>query len=231
MLKLFTNTNKALEKTAREFEAAKKDFDKAFYAAKNQRDELLATKLRLEEANSELLRLNAALSDSSKLLADMAHAAGELICRKDSEGRFLFVNEYQCTNFFGMHKSCLSYAIGKTDIDLINEYREKTGNIHTFGDICVATDEHCKQQGKRELYLEFGEIADKKIILKMIKTPILDLYGKDDGVVCFGWDISVLCNGIADELTKGMLEHTVEKLDNNVYWIKDSHTCQLPSLF
>lgn len=228
MFGIFIDTKNNLKKTAVEIEEVRRNFDLAFSEAKKQRDELIATQSRLEQVNEELLHVNEILASNNKLIADMTHAAGGLICRKDSEGRFLFVNEYQCVHFFRMPKTCMPDILGKTDIDIINEYIETTGKQHSFGDICMSSDEHCKKQKKRCLYVEFGNIDGQLVILKMIKTPIFRPDGQDDGVVCFGWDISALCNGLMDELNKGISEGTVEIIDKYVYWIKDEHTCNLP---
>jgi hypothetical protein len=228
MFGIFIDTKNNLKKTAVEIEEVRRNFDLAFSEAKKQRDELIATQSRLEQVNEELLHVNEILASNNKLIANMTHAAGGLICRKDSEGRFLFVNEYQCVHFFRMPKTCMPDILGKTDIDIINEYIETTGKQHSFGDICMSSDEHCKKQKKRCLYVEFGNIDGQLVILKMIKTPIFRPDGQDDGVVCFGWDISALCNGLMDELNKGISEGTVEIIDKYVYWIKDEHTCNLP---
>jgi len=197
-----------------EFRKIREDINIGYELAKRQRDELLETKEQLLESN--------------KLLYDMAHAAGGMLCRKDRDGRYLFVNEYQCTHFFGMKSSCLDSIIGKTDIDIINSYKENTGLEHTYGDCCVKTDDHCKFIGKRCLYVETGQIGDKRTILKLIKTPIYLPDGNDDGIVVFGWDVSILCDGLFDELNRGIKEGTVEQLDVNIYWVKDDHNCNIP---
>lgn len=228
MFGLLVEHKNRLKKTADEITKAKRNFDTAFQMAKEQREELIRTKHQLEEANDALHKANAQLYQNNKLMSDMAHAAGGLICRKDSEGRFLFVNEYQCVHFFRLPKTCMPDIIGKSDIDVINEYREGTGKQHSFGDICLSSDEHCKKIGKRCLYVEFGNIDGEPVVLKMIKTPIYDDNGNDDGVVNFGWDISALCTGLMEELDKGLKEGTVERLDKYVYWVKDEHECKLP---
>jgi len=228
MFSLFVEHKNKLKKTADEINEAKANFEHAFQLAKDQRQELINAKAELEKANQELAEVNSILACNNKLMSDMAHAAGGMICRKDKEGKFLFVNEYQCVEFFKMPKTCMPDILGKTDIDVINEYRERTGKQHSFGDLCMSSDEHCKEQKKKCLYVEFGNIDGEPIVLKMIKTPIFTPDGKDDGIVNFGWNISSLCNGLMDELNTGLSEGTVEKLDKYVYWIKDEHTCNLP---
>lgn len=228
MLNIFTKTNKRIDRTIEEFEGVKRDFNNAFVMAKNQRDELLETKQALEKANQELLDVNEILATTNRLITEMAHAAGGLICRKDKDGKYLFVNEYQCKMFLKMDPLCNASAYGKTDKELIDEYRNRTGNIHTYGDICMSTDEHCKTIGGKCLYLEFGKIDDRDVILKMVKTPIYTPDGKDDGVVVFGWDITFLCENLPTVLSNGIKNNTIEKLEKGVYWIKEKHICTLP---
>jgi hypothetical protein len=225
---LFGKTENKLTKVIEDFDTVKKDFSKAFDLAKAQRDELLQTKKELEEANQEILEVNDILASTNKLLSEMAHAAGGLICRKDADGRYLFINEYQCQMFFEMQPSCSGLVIGRTDIELIEEFKSRTGKEHTFGDICANTDKHCKSTGKCCLYVEFGKIGDRDVVLKTIKTPITKPNGEDDGIVVFGWDVTFICNNILDVIKNGLLDNTIEKLDNNVYWIKEKHLCSLP---
>lgn len=178
---------------------SKKELDAAFEAAKKHHEEQLCYKEMLEV---------------------MCHAAGGIICRKDSEGRFLFLNEYCCTHFFGLPENCLNQAVGLTDIDLLNAYRENTGKEHTFGDICVSTDDHARSQGRRCMYIEMGRIDGRDVVLKMIKTPL-----EDGGIVCFGWDITIKCNDTMRVLKDMILDKKIVQLDDTVYWIRDFETC------
>lgn len=219
--KFFSKSKPAVAKIREHSEKLAKDFDKAYRLAKKQQEELVASKTEVEEHN-------ALLQEKEQVLQAFGEAAGGLLNIKDREGKFLWMNKYTCTEFFGLPETCMDSVKGLTDIDLLNAYRERTGKPHTFGDICVSTDEHARKEGKRCMYIEFGQRGDTPIVLKMIKTPA------DNGnLVCFGWDVTYCCNDIRPELEQGILEGTVEKLSDVVYWVRDPHRClgHIPKTF
>ena len=101
-----------------------------------------------------------------------------------------FANYMLCERFFCFTPDCLTdctaHVKDRTDIDLVSEYREKTGNQHTFGDLCYSTDVHATEQAiifhnsggargsKSCRYFEAGYINGEPVLLDVIKTPLFE---------------------------------------------------------
>lgn len=214
MLKRFFKKSKPAIKSIHTHAAQlSKEFNAAYALAKQQQKQVMEEKKKVEEQNELLL-------EHKQILDAFGEASGGLLNIKDRNGKFLWMNKYTCTEFFGLPESCIDAAKGLTDMDLINAYMERTGETHTFGDMCVSTDEHARRQGHRCMYIEFGKRGDTPIVLKMIKTPTTN-----GNIVCFGWDVSYCCVDLTQELERGIEAGSVEHLSEDVYWIKDPHQC------
>lgn len=159
-----------------------------------------------------------------EMLRLLAHNIAAMVWLKDKEHLYEFANEEHCQFFFGLPGGCSSFVQGKGDIDLINYYRESTGKKHTFGDLCVDSDIHCKEQGKQCTYLEAGIIGDQKVVLKVTKTPIFS-EGNFVGTVGVATKITTGCNETLAEVTDGLSKGTVVRLSKYTYWLKKDEVC------
>lgn len=160
---------------------------------------------------------------------------------------YLYGNKPFCDRFFRLNYLNIdeqqAYIKGKTDLELIRDYRERSGEEHSYGDICVSTDDFTKEYNQKRVkkgklprtcsFIEFGTIAGKPFVLKVDKTPCFKglpgCLGCEDctlsgGSYCSsvgdGMDesdnIQYQLAGIKEMETKG----TIEKLEENVYLIK-----------
>lgn len=107
---------------------------------------------------------------------------------KDIDGKYRFCSPSFKVAFFGLSKD--DDITGKTDIELLSEFRNNTCKVHTFGDICFGTDGHCKEQGTTCYYVEFGYIGDRLFALDVVKTPQYDKQGNYTGIVGIARDRS-----------------------------------------
>lgn len=117
--------------------------------------------------------------------------------------------------------------IGKNDIELINEYRNK-GNRHDFGELCISTDIHSKENGVISKYIEAGYIDDSFVIFDITKTPLFDENGNYIGNIGFALDKSDKYSAVVNEIKFLLKNNKAEQLSNNdfngspfVYYIKE----------
>lgn len=175
-------------------------------------------KSTVEEARRiyyENSRLNAVIEQVSDLTYAMAW-------QKDIDGLYEYANKIHCVRFFGLPESCHQWILGRSDIDLINYYVERTGEKHTFGELCISTDQHCIEQGKRCHYIEMGWQGNELLLLSVRKAPRFDEEGNCIGTVGVAMEDTVNCRDILDNLPKRIQQGEVEELDRGVWWIKES---------
>ncbi len=170
------------------------------------------------EAKKIVQEARTVLMESRKqkdLLELMANTVGGMVWIKKYDFiqevfTYEFANLLMCRDFFCLSEECrvdcTTYVRGKTDVDLVNDYKEKTKKQHTFGDLCISTDFHATEQaiihyhskgekGKRECrYFEAGYIDGRPMLLDVIKTPIF----KENEPFC--WNTLTYSVGIARNL-------------------------------
>lgn len=125
--------------------------------------------------------------DDKALMRLMLENAPDLIWAKDVNDRFLFANQGICNKLI----KCTSNeeAIGKTDVYFAQRERA-AGYKHTFGEICVNSDQVVKQSGKPGRFLEYGMVRGENLVLDVHKAPVFDDSGKMIGTVGCGRDIT-----------------------------------------
>lgn len=146
---------------------------------------------------------------------------------KDSEGRYIYCTPNWKTTFFGLDSQV--DIVGKNDIELLNEFRQRTSKEHTYGNICTGTDEHCKQQKNTCYYIEIGYIDNNIFILEVTKTPYFDEYGNYTGIVGIAKDRSndkylievLLEQYISQNLCENLNIQNMDKERVTAYWIKN----------
>lgn len=101
------------------------------------------------------------------------------VWEKEENGRYIFCFGNFAEFFYKLpmdKKTGLAPCMrGKTDIELITEFRGKHGQ-HTFGELCKGTDEIILQEckvGQTMRFIEVGLILGEKVILDVYKTHSL----------------------------------------------------------
>ena len=128
---------------------------------------------------------------------------------------YLYANKKFCDLFFGLtHLSPEDQQRrikGSTDIELLNDYRKRIGP-HSYGELCVSTDEHTKdvgieqiRQGKKPFactYYEKGVINGVPLIIEVQKIPLFDEFRIKDPE-CIGCkELFGYCGSIGVALNK-----------------------------
>jgi len=134
---------------------------------------------------TEQLKIQKALEQKEKWLSALINATPDIICFKDTEGRWLIANE-ACLELFSL--SGVDY-FGKTDAEL-SEYTHPVFKEFLLQN--METDQKVFQTGKISVQEEYiKKPSEKTVILETIKIPIFTQEGKPDGLVIIGRDITV----------------------------------------
>lgn len=139
-------------------------------------------KLQESEKNyQDLFRIFRLLVDS---MPDMLWA-------KDLEKRFLFTNKSHCENI--LNASNTNEPFGKTDMFFAERERQShPGDLHyhTFGELCINSDEVIINTREPQKFIESGYIKGKHTILDVFKAPIFDEQGIMIGTVGTGREVT-----------------------------------------
>jgi len=179
------------------------------------RKQLQETKIKvLNEISAGIAELETEFT-RLRILDSISSVMDGYIWFKDNNGIYKYASPRWLSVFFGLPEN---YKIeGKNDIDLLNQYRERTGNEHTFGEMCVGTDAHCMTENKTCRYIEIGFIAKKLFILDVVKTPVKDKTGNLIGTVGFARDRTKSKDVIQEELKTYVRNNWVEDLDTTSF--------------
>lgn len=175
---------------------------------------------KAKEAYHETVALKEAYQEQAMMLAEMCHASGGMVWKKDCAGRFVFASQMLCEEFFW--SNCAD-VVGRTDRELIADFNVRfPGKAHTYGELCISTDAFTLQKGERCRFVEMGMIGDQPFILHVIKTP-----ANDGGTIGFSFNCSSECEDVNRRVHRMLNEGRAEKLQDGVYWIHDPHpqTC------
>lgn len=203
---------------------------------------IIKAKAHVEEFRSNVEEV----SKQRRLLELMAHHLGGLVWIKrwdQSSESYLyeFANKTHCDTFLQFPdqclKDCTTHVSGKSDIDLLNDFRERTKSRHTFGDLCLSTDKHsteqailyhktCGQAGAMSCnYLECGFIGEKEVVLEVTKTPLFDLskscrcWENHTYTVGNAVDVSFLCDSKIAYANKCVAINQGKRLHPGVFWL------------
>lgn len=150
-------------------------------------------------------------------IADMSHT---LMWVKDMNSIYLYANKHHCVHFFKLPSECSDFVVGRSDVDLVNDFVERTGKWNTFGDICLSTDFHCLNRNSTCSYLEMGWIGDDFLTLSVRKAPRYDNQGRVIGIVGLAIDVSYRCQNIIKNIPDEIKSGHLEQLCPGAFWVK-----------
>ncbi len=152
---------------------------------------MLAKALSLEE---ERLKMDKALHQSRgeyqelyKMMRLLADNVPDLLWAKDLQDRYLFANQAICDKLIKCRHP--DNAIGKTDL-FFAERERNAGHLHTFGEICVNSDDIVKQNKTAGRFIEEGLVRNQNLILDVHKAPFWGPEGQLIGTVGCGRDVT-----------------------------------------
>ena len=140
---------------------------------------------------SERKKAEKALKESEKKYKKLSHEfqlmsdnIPDLVWAKDLEGRYTFVNKAICEKLLIAKDT--DEPIGKTDIYFTDRQRKlhpERKDWHTFGEICVNSDEVVLKNKRPQRFDEYGNVQGKFLFLDVYKAPIINENGKIVGTV------------------------------------------------
>jgi len=131
------------------------------------------------------------IKEQESFIREIADVVPDLIWLKDKNKRYLFVNKAICEKLLLAKDT--SEPLGKTDLYFASRIRAKRPddpNYHTFGELCMDSDEVVLSTKKAGRFDEYGNVAGKYLHLDVIKAPFKDKDGNIIGVLGVGRDIT-----------------------------------------
>ena len=125
------------------------------------------------------------------LIRMMCDNAPDLIWAKDLEGRYLFANQAICDVLLKARDT--DEPIGKTDLYFACRERDEhpeDPDWHTFGEVCVDSDQVVLDSRQAGRFDEFGNVRGKFLRLDVHKVPFFDADGELIGTVGCGRDVT-----------------------------------------
>ena len=156
---------------------------------------------------------------------------------------YTYANNALCNDLFKLnylkHEEQLDYIKGRSDLDIIKNYRERTGKRHSYGELCLGTDDYTREFNQERIkkglqpisltFLEIGIIDGEPLVLKVNKQPIFKnanncnncqncklKNGEYCGTVGFGINVTNYFDSVNKILESGL----ADKLCEGVYLIK-----------
>ncbi|MCF6248720.1 MAG: PAS domain S-box protein [Desulfobacula sp.] len=148
----------------------------------------------------------------------------DLIWAKNMNDEYLFVNQAMCENLLMINST--NDAIGKKDVYFADKER-RAGFDHTFGEICVNSDQIVKKSRQSGRFVEKGRVRGEYLVLDVHKAPFFDKTDKMIGTVGCGRDITNQKKFEA-QLQRSR-EQFISVLDNltSAVYVVDIQTCEI----
>uniref|UniRef100_A0A7C1JNL4 Circadian input-output histidine kinase CikA n=1 Tax=Caldilinea aerophila TaxID=133453 RepID=A0A7C1JNL4_9CHLR len=152
---------------------------------------LLRDVTELMEAEASARASEARYRDLYTMLRLMCDNVPDLIWAKDTQKRFLFINRAICEKL--LHARDTDEPIGKTDLYFAERERSAhpdDPNWHTFGEICVDSDQVVLDTLQAQRFDEFGFVRGEFLRLDVYKAPFWSADGTLLGTVGCGRDVT-----------------------------------------
>jgi PAS domain S-box-containing protein len=149
-----------------------------------------------------------------QLIRLMGDTMPDMMWAKDLQKRYIFANKAICRNL--LHARDTSEPIGKTDLFFAEReraLRPDDPNWHTFGELCMDSDELVVREMKKMQFDEYGNVRGKFLFLDVHKAPLFDSEGNLIGIVGSARDIT---ERKQTENTIFMLAHAVRSVSECV---------------
>lgn len=161
-------------------------------------------------------------------------STGVLLWEKDLENKYTYANMRHCNDFYQISHADVSDLYGRTDEELINEFKHRMSTDNTFGNMCCNSDNHTLKEQKLCRFWEFGYVNAQIVILDVRKQPLFDTENNLKGTRGWATNLSnrecemktlieiYLQNGTATRLDDGSLKssasYLITKTDNVFNW-------------
>ena len=175
---------------------------------------------REKEAEEKRKQSEERFHELYSLIRLMADTVPDMIWAKDIDNRYLFANKAICNNLL-MCDSDVE-PLGKNDLYFANRERER-GHNHTFGEVCLNTDDIVKETGKAGRFFEDGLVRGKYMMLDVHKAPMFDADGNIIGTVGAGRDVTQDMQNLAEKQTSDDRYRLLAENVRDVIWTMDAN--------
>lgn len=142
-------------------------------------------------------------SDQFNMFESIIHALPESVYAKNKEGYYLSCSQ-RMVEMVGYASP--ADVVGKTDYDLI---------WHAHADELRANDLEVMESRKTLVFEERGHTALKEVmIVRTIKSPLLDSHGEVVGIVGISFDLTDLFNNTSETLEKIAAENAMQRMES-----------------
>ncbi len=121
------------------------------------------------------------------MLKLMTDTAPDMIWAKDLDDKYIFANKAICEKLLMCDKG--ESPLGNNDLFYANREKERR-HQHTFGQICLNSDQIIKKTKKPSRFLEDGLVRGEYLALDVHKTPFFCEQGKLIGTIGVGRDVT-----------------------------------------
>lgn len=153
-----------------------------------------------EDLLAEIRRLRKALADHKQgeseesqalIIRRMCDNLPDMLWAKDCRKNYLFANKALCDGLLSAQDT--NEPLGRTDLFFATRERElhsEDAQWHTFGEICMDSDEEVLRRGAPGRFQEFGTVKGEFLFLDVHKAPLRDESGKIIGTVGCARDVT-----------------------------------------
>ncbi|MGB9763510.1 MAG: sensor domain-containing diguanylate cyclase [Minisyncoccia bacterium] len=131
------------------------------------------------------------IKQQERFLREITDLVPDMIWLKDTHKRYLFANKAICDQL--LFAKDTNEPIGKTDLyfaQRIKAQKPDDPNYHTFGKLCMDSDDVILSTKKPGRFNEYGNVAGNYLYLDVIKVPKKDEKGNITGILGVARDIT-----------------------------------------
>src|SRR3712207_5193757 len=173
---------------------------------------ILVTNLRKSKLEEDILTQN------NKQLRNLMNALPDIICFKDSDGKYISMNK-TCKDVLELNSQ--SY-IGKTNIDLVEFIPKHEKVLRNFANSDKTAWKKGESRNEEVIIMSNGE----KKVFDVIKVPIFNKDGSRRGVGVFGRDITE--NKVSEKVKKKLEKVKENDKLKTEFFVNVSHELRTP---